>query len=79
MSFGFGTRRSRRPAATLTLTAGEARTCMAAHVLDAEFRRRDGRLEYRIHPGAAWRPIEEAGDVRPLQLAAPFGAREENR
>jgi len=80
MSFGFRTRRSRRPLPTLTVPVSAIRALREADALDdAEFRLHAGRVEYRIRPRGAWRPIEEAADVRPIQLAAPLGAGEENR
>jgi hypothetical protein len=74
MSFGFEPRRSKRPSSTLTIPPSAARALREAHALDrAEYRERAGRLEFRIHPGADWRPIEDAALVTrdgPVQLAA---------
>lgn len=76
MTFGH---RRRRAASTFTIPIGAIRALRDADVLaDAEFRQTRVGVEYRVGAGA-WRPIEEAADVRPIQLAAPMGAREENR
>jgi hypothetical protein len=76
MSVGLRTRRSRRAPSDLTIPVSALRALREAHVLgDAEFRQRAGRVEFRI-PGADWRPIEEAADPRPVQLAAPLRGEE---
>jgi hypothetical protein len=73
MSVGFRTRRSRRAPSDLTIPVSALRALREAHVLaDAEFRQRAGRVEFRVNPGADWRPIEEAAEPRPVQLAAPM-------
>lgn len=83
---GFRLRRSRRPAiaparpgSALTVPTWALRILRRAEGLGpVEYRERGGRLQFRIGPEAAWRPIEDVADVlRPVQLAAPFGADEE--
>ena len=75
--------RGRRPPAGsgFVIPIGALRTLRDAGVLaTAEFRKHAGRVEFRIGPDGAWRPIEEAGPsgTGPVQLSALPGAGKEN-
>lgn len=52
----------------------------AGLLASSEFRERAGRVEFRTHPGADWRPVEEAAHPPgPVQLPALPSAPKENR
>lgn len=82
-TIGFRARRSTRlqvgparPGSALTVPTWALRILRRADDLArVEFRERGGRLQFRLAPEAGWRPIEDV--LRPVQLAAPFGADEE--